>query len=51
MDVIVGALIFSLALGLMMLVLEILSRQTSAPLQRINRACAWCGMRAMTDAD
>ncbi|MEZ6128955.1 MAG: hypothetical protein R3C59_09750 [Planctomycetaceae bacterium] len=45
MDVIVGAPIFSLARGMMTLGLGILSRRTSAPLQRINRACAWCGMR------
>ena len=43
-DVIFGAPFFSLALGLMALVLGILSRRTNAPLQRINRACAWCGI-------
>ncbi len=43
-DVIVGAPFFSLALGLMALGLGILSRRTNVPLQRINRAYAWCGI-------
>ena len=43
-DVIVGAPFFSLALGLIALVLGILSRRTNPPTQRINRACAWCGI-------
>ena len=43
-DVIVGAPIFSLVLGLLALVLGILSRRTKASSQRINRACAWCGI-------
>jgi len=43
-DVIFGAPFFSLALGLMALVLGILSRRTNAPSQRIDRACAWCGI-------
>ena len=43
-DVFVGAPFLSLALGLTALVLGILSRRTNAPAQRINRACAWCGI-------
>jgi len=43
-DVIFGAPFFSLALGLMALVLGILSRRTNAPSQRIDRTCAWCGI-------